>query len=160
MISSAIERANRIGFLALTESRMDSGVKCDAPKQCTMTDLPSNMSPKTFARIGGALYLVIIALGLLGESFVRDRLIVSGDATATAANIALMEPLWRFGIAAELLLLLCCDVDMDLLCFIAAGQRRSRLAGGVLQFGVDGIGSGDTTQFRCRVCFRSARLRT
>lgn len=72
-----------------------------------MTALPFNMSPKTYARIGGALYLVIIALGLFGEAFIRDRLIVSGDATATAANIASMEPLWRFGIAAELFLLLC-----------------------------------------------------
>lgn len=72
-----------------------------------MTDLPSNMSPKTLARIGGAIYLIIIGLGLFGETFIRDRLIVSGNATATAANIASMEPLWRFGIAAELFLLLC-----------------------------------------------------
>lgn len=72
-----------------------------------MTDLPSNMSPKTYARIGGVLYLVIIALGLFGEAFIRDRLIVSGDATATATNIASMEPLWHFGIAAELFLLMC-----------------------------------------------------
>lgn len=60
-----------------------------------MNDLPSNMSPQTYARIGGALYLVIIALGLFGESFIRDRLIVSGDAMASGANIASMEPLWR-----------------------------------------------------------------
>ena len=72
-----------------------------------MTDPPSNMSPKTFARIGGALYFIIIALGLFGETFIRNRLIVSGDATATAANIASMEPLWRFGIASEFFLLLC-----------------------------------------------------
>jgi hypothetical protein len=72
-----------------------------------MTALPFNMSPRIYARIGGVLYLVIIALGLFGEAFIRDRLIVSGDATATAANIASMEPLLRFGIAAELFLLLC-----------------------------------------------------
>ncbi len=73
----------------------------------TLTALPFNLSPKTYARIGGVLYLVIIALGLFGETFIRDRLIVSGDATATAAKITSMEPLWRFGIAAELFLLLC-----------------------------------------------------
>ena len=72
-----------------------------------MTDLPFNLSPKTYARIGGVLYLVIIALGLFGEVFIRDRLIVSGDAAATAANISSMELLWRFGIAAELFLLSC-----------------------------------------------------
>lgn len=72
-----------------------------------MTDLPFKMSPKTYARIGGLIYLVIIALGLFGETSIRNRLIVSGDAVATAANIASMEPLWCFGIAAELFMLLC-----------------------------------------------------
>jgi len=71
-----------------------------------MTDLPFQMSAKRFARIGGGLYLIIIALGLAGEILIRERLIVSGDPTATASNISSMEPLWRFGIAAELLLLL------------------------------------------------------
>jgi hypothetical protein len=86
---------------------MHPGVKHHTPKERALTDLPFNLSPKTFARMGGVLYLIIIALGLLGEAFIRDRLIVSGNATATAANIASMESLWRFGIAAELFLLLC-----------------------------------------------------
>ena len=72
-----------------------------------MANLPCKTSPKTFARIGGLVYLLIIALGLFGEIFVRGKLIVSGDAAATAANIASMESLWRLGIAAELLLLVC-----------------------------------------------------
>ena len=53
------------------------------------------------------LYLIIIVIGLFGEAFVRDKLIVSGDATATAANIRSLESLWRFHIAAELFLLIC-----------------------------------------------------
>jgi hypothetical protein len=65
------------------------------------------MCPKLYARIGGALYLIIIIVGLFGEAFVRDRLIVSGDADATAANILSHETLWRFHIAAELVLLIC-----------------------------------------------------
>jgi hypothetical protein len=64
-------------------------------------------SPQLYARIGGALYLIIIVIGLFGEAFVRDRLIVSGDAAATAANIQSHESLWRFHIAAELFLLIC-----------------------------------------------------
>jgi hypothetical protein len=64
-------------------------------------------SPQFYARIGGLLYLIIIVIGLLGEAFVRDRLIVSGDAAAAAANIRSMESLWRFHIAAELFLLIC-----------------------------------------------------
>jgi hypothetical protein len=72
-----------------------------------MTGLPFKVSPKSYSRIGGVLYLIIIAIGLWGESFVRERLIATGDATATAANIKSMESLWRFSIAAELFLLLC-----------------------------------------------------
>ena len=64
------------------------------------------ISPGTLARVGGALYLVIIALGIFGE-FVRERMVVSGDAMRTAANLHAMESLWRIGIAAEFTVLLC-----------------------------------------------------
>jgi len=65
------------------------------------------ISPRAYARVGGALYLVVIVLGLFGEVFIRGRLVVSGDAAATAANLKSMESLWRFGIAAEFFLLIC-----------------------------------------------------
>ena len=64
-------------------------------------------SPRVLARIGGALYLIIIVAGIFGEAFVRDRLIVSADATATADNIRTFELLWRVGIAGNLLHLAC-----------------------------------------------------
>jgi hypothetical protein len=60
-----------------------------------------------YARIGGVLYLIIIVIGLFCETFVRDRLIVSGDATATANNIMASQLLWRIGISAELVMLAC-----------------------------------------------------
>jgi len=72
-------------------------------------------SPRALARIGGALYLIIIVLGLFEEAFVRNRLIVSGDAAATAANIRSMEPLWRLGIASEFFLLICAVVLLAIL---------------------------------------------
>ena len=72
-----------------------------------MPDLQAEASPRVLSRIGGVLYLIIIVIGLFGEAFVRDRLIVSGDAAATPANIRAMESLWRFGIAAEFFLLIC-----------------------------------------------------
>ena len=72
-----------------------------------MTTRTIETSPQLYARIGGVLYLIIIVIGLFGEAFVRDRLIVSGDAAATAANIMSHESLWRFHIAAELFLLIC-----------------------------------------------------
>lgn len=77
--------------------------------------LPIETSPGALARIGGALYLVIIVIGFFGEIFVRDKLIVSGDATATAKNIMASESLWRFHIAAELFLLICAIVLLMIL---------------------------------------------
>jgi len=63
-------------------------------------------APQRYARAGGGLYLVLIALGLFAE-VTRDRMIVSGDAAATAARIIAAEPLWRAGIAAELAAVVC-----------------------------------------------------
>lgn len=59
------------------------------------------------ARIAGALYLVIIVIGLLGETVIRNSLVVSGNAAATAQRILASEWLWRVGVAGQLLLLLC-----------------------------------------------------
>ncbi|HEV7668055.1 MAG TPA: DUF4386 domain-containing protein [Thermoanaerobaculia bacterium] len=72
-----------------------------------MKDREVEISPRALSRIGGALYLIIIVLGLFGEAGVRSRIIVSGDATATAANLRSMESLWRFGMAGEFFLLIC-----------------------------------------------------
>jgi hypothetical protein len=72
-----------------------------------MTAVDGKTSPQTYARIGGVLYLIIILIGSAGEALIRSRLIVSGDATATAANIRASEFLWRLGIAGELVLLIC-----------------------------------------------------
>ena len=75
-----------------------------------MENPPVEASPRALSRIGGVLYLIIIVIGLYCEAFVRERLVVSGDAAATAANIRSQESLWRFGIAAELFLLICAVV--------------------------------------------------
>src|SRR5690242_9030730 len=64
------------------------------------------VSPQLYARIGGALYLIIIVIGLFGEMFVRDRLIVAGDAAATAANIQSPEGLCRFRAGSARVLLI------------------------------------------------------
>src|SRR5713226_74980 len=82
-----------------------------------MTDHTVETSPQLYARIGGLLYLIIIVVGLFDEAFVRDRIIVSGNATATAANIRSLGSLWRFGIAAEFLLLICA-VALTLIFFV------------------------------------------
>jgi hypothetical protein len=59
------------------------------------------------ASIGGVLYLLIIVIGAAGEAVVRGRIIVPGDATATADRLRSMEWLWRLGVAGEVVLLSC-----------------------------------------------------
>lgn len=59
-------------------------------------------SPALLARLAGALYLVIIAIGAFGQVGVRDRLIVAGNADATAASVVAHETLWRLSVSGEL----------------------------------------------------------
>lgn len=62
---------------------------------------------QAYARTGGALYLVIIVIGVLGEALIRGRLIVWGDAGATAQRILESEFLWRLGVTGQIILLIC-----------------------------------------------------
>jgi len=54
-----------------------------------------------FARLTGCLYLSIIVIGFWVEVFVRGRIIVPGNASATAHNLATHEMLWRLGFGGE-----------------------------------------------------------
>jgi hypothetical protein len=73
-------------------------------------------SPLLQARIGGFLYLIIIAAGFFSEGYVRGSLIVSGDAQATARNILASEQLYRLGGAVEFVTLFC-DVTIALILY-------------------------------------------
>jgi hypothetical protein len=72
-------------------------------KEADLTPRAIEASPQTYARIGGILYLFIIVAALFGEVFGRDKLIVAGDAAATAANILGSEVVFRVGLAGEML---------------------------------------------------------
>ncbi len=72
-----------------------------------MASLNNNTSPQLYARTGGIAYLIIIVAGALGELFIRNTLIVTGDAAATANNIAASPLLWRIGIAGDLFMHVC-----------------------------------------------------
>jgi hypothetical protein len=56
----------------------------------------------TYARVAGWLYLFIIVVGFYVEMFVRSRIIVDGNATATAHNMSALESLWRLGFGGEI----------------------------------------------------------
>ena len=61
-------------------------------------------SPQMYARFAGFFYLLLIIAGGLDEVLIRNAIIAPGDALTTAKNIMAHESLWRFGIAADLLM--------------------------------------------------------
>lgn len=83
--------------------------------------------PDVLARIAGAIYLVIIAVGVAGEVAVRERIIVAGDAAATAANLVAMESVFRLSIAGELFYLVLA-VPMLLILYILLRPVSRELA--------------------------------
>ena len=55
------------------------------------------------ARIAGALYLALVVIAPFALIYVPSKLIVRGDATATAGNILAHEMLFRIGIVVDLI---------------------------------------------------------
>ena len=64
-------------------------------------------SIQRYARLGGLLYVFIIILGISSEFFFRGKLLVAGNETATATNIQDSPLLWRLGIVAEYVMIIC-----------------------------------------------------
>ena len=85
------------------------------------------MRPVRYARIGGALYLVIIVAGILGPLLTRGLLIVPDDVDATARNIAASPELWRLGIAVDVVMQLC-DVPVMLILFLLLSPVNKNVA--------------------------------
>lgn len=92
-----------------------------------MRDRAVEASPQIYARIGGMLYLYIIVAGGFAEGFVRSRLIVPGDAIATANNIMAHESLWRIAFAGELILYVCA-VSLVLVLYVLLSPVNRNIA--------------------------------
>ncbi len=76
----------------------------------------AEMSPQTKARLVGVLLLITMVGGVIAQGFIAGRLIVSGDATATATNILTHEPLYRLGFAIYLIEM-ACQIAMTVLLY-------------------------------------------
>ena len=72
-----------------------------------MKERIAEASPRFKARIAGVFYLLNILTGVFAERFVRGRLVVHGDAAATATNFLAHEPLSRLGFASALICVAC-----------------------------------------------------
>ena len=79
------------------------------PLQLGLTDLTTE-EPTTNRRhaalIAGIGYVLLFGLAIFANFFVREGLVVTGDATATAANIAESNGLFRVGLASFLAIFL------------------------------------------------------
>ena len=95
----------------------------------------SPINIKAYARLAGLLYLIIIVIGVLGESVIRDKLVVSGDPEATARAILAAEWLWRLGVGGQDLLLLCA-VGLTLIWYVLLRPVNAHLAQAVAFFGL------------------------
>ena len=82
-----------------------------------MKNRVADISPHQAARTAGFLYLMIIVSGIFAEFFVRQSLIVPGDAATTANNIMASEWLFRLGIASDLIMIIC-DVALALIFYL------------------------------------------
>ena len=73
-------------------------------KRIELTEHIAETSPLIYARIAGALYLLMIPLGIMGILYVPSTLIVPGDAATTASNIMASESLFRLSIVCALII--------------------------------------------------------
>ena len=92
-----------------------------------MNTITNETPPIIYTKTAGLLYLIIIVFGIYSEVFIRGSLIVEGDSVTTATSILASENLFRFGLAADVIMILS-DVAIAILFYILLKPVSKTLA--------------------------------
>ena len=90
-------------------------------------DRPDVVTLQRYARVAGVAMLLSIVFGFLGEMYLPGKIIVSGDAAATAANITANPTLFRLTFASYLVEGIC-DVALCVFFYILLRPVNQNLA--------------------------------
>lgn len=82
-------------------------------------------SPLLIARFAGLLYLLTILTGVFAQGFVSDKLLVSGDAAATATNILAHKSLFEWSFTVYMIEMVCQIMTTALIYFLLRPVSRS-----------------------------------